>query len=83
MAAIFFFVSSAVEVQNGQSSKTERNPFLGLHKSRGIVLKLSALFALDAFGGGFVMQSLLAYWLHVRFGADPAELGTLFLAANL
>lgn len=41
------------------------------------------LFALDAFGGGFVMQSILAYWLHVRFGMEAAALGGVFLGANL
>ena len=45
--------------------------------------KLSALFALDAFGGGFVMQSLIAYWFHQRFGADPATLGAIFFGANI
>jgi MFS family permease len=83
MGGIFFFLSPSVEVQVNQAAKPETKPFLGLHKSRGIVFKLSALFALDSFGGGFVMQSLLAYWLHVRFGADPAALGGIFLAANL
>ena len=38
---------------------------------------------LDAFGGGFVVQSLLAYWFHVRFGADPQTLGGIFFGANL
>jgi predicted MFS family arabinose efflux permease len=47
------------------------------------VFKLSLLFALDAFGGGFVLQSVIAYWFHVRFGLDPAMLGTVFLFANL
>jgi hypothetical protein len=44
---------------------------------------LSLLFALDAFGGGFVIQSIIAYWFHVRFALDPAMLGTVFLCANL
>src|SRR5204863_9796426 len=35
---------------------------LGLHESRHVVLRLSALFALDSFGGGFVLQSFLAWW---------------------
>jgi len=48
-----------------------------------VVLKLSALFALDAFAGGFVLQSFVAYWFHVRFGADPATLGGIFFGANL
>ena len=56
---------------------------LGLHESRRTVFKLSLLFALDAFGGGFVIQSIIAYWFHVRFGLDPAMLGTVFLFANL
>jgi MFS family permease len=55
----------------------------GLHRSRPTVVRLSALFALDAFGGGLVIQSVLAYWLSVRFGADPAELGVLFLGTNI
>ena len=56
---------------------------LGLHKSRGVVARLSLLFALDAFGGGFVMQSLIAFWFHVQFGADPAVLGLIFFGANI
>ena len=56
--------------------------FLGLHQSRGVVLRLSALFALDAFAGGFVLQSIMAYWFQGRFGADPATLGGIFWAAN-
>ena len=55
----------------------------GLHKSRRVVLQLSALFALDAFGGGFVMQSLVAYWFYVRFNVDPATIGGIFFGANL
>ena len=38
---------------------------------------------MDAFGGGFIMQSILAYWLHERFGMDAASLGGVFLGANL
>jgi hypothetical protein len=56
---------------------------LGLHRSRGVVLKLSALFALDAFAGGLVLQSFVAYWFHARFGADPVTLGGIFFGANL
>ena len=55
----------------------------GLHRSRRIVLKLSALFGLDAFAGGFVMQSIVAYWFYVRFGAKPALLGGIFFGANV
>jgi len=55
----------------------------GLHRSRGVVLKLSMLFALDSFAGGFVVQSIMAYWFHIRFGLQPAALGSIFLGANI
>jgi MFS family permease len=55
----------------------------GLDRSRGVVAKLSALFALDAFGGGFVIQSFAAYWFYLRFGVKPEALGVIFFAANI
>jgi len=39
-------------------------------KSKGIVTKLSALFAIDSFAGGFVIQSIVSLWFYARFGAD-------------
>ncbi len=85
LALLFAGLSRGVEVPAGASaSASSRSGFTaGLHRSRGIVLRLSALFALDAFGGAFVLQSLLALWFHLRFGADPAALGTIFFFANL
>jgi predicted MFS family arabinose efflux permease len=58
-------------------------PWLGLHRSTGTVLKLSALFSADAFAGGLVVQSLVALWFHRRFGAGPAALGGIFFGANV
>ena len=58
-------------------------PWLGLTQSRGIVRRLSGLFALDAFGGGFILQSFLVYWFHRKFGVGEAALGTLFFGTNL
>jgi len=55
----------------------------GLGRSRSVVLRLSVLFSLDAFGGGFVPQSLMAYWFHVQWGVEPAALGAIFFGANL
>ena len=46
-------------------------------------MRLSGLFALDAFAGGFVIQSFAAYWFHKRFGAEPAILGGIFFGANI
>jgi MFS family permease len=46
-------------------------------------MKLSSLFALDSFGGGFVVQSFAAYWFYLRFGLNPGALGLLFFWANI
>ena len=56
---------------------------LGLGRSRSVVLRLSALFSIDAFAGGFIPQSLMAYWFTLHFGVSPAALGGIFFAANL
>jgi len=47
------------------------------------VLRLSALFALDAFAGGFVAQSFIAFWFSEQWGLDPALLGALLAVANV
>src|SRR5262249_18635665 len=79
----FSFLPPTVEAYAGGQSCWPTKGLLGLHESRKTVLKLSLLFGLDAFGGGFVIQSVIAYWFFVRFRLDPALLGTIFLFANL
>jgi len=69
--------------REGARARGTLRDFSGVQQSGPIVLKLSALFALDAFGGGFVAQSFAAYWFHLRFGIDPATLGPIFFAANV
>ena len=85
MAGAFGLVGSAVEPPHAVAGAGADEPRrLGLgSRSRAIIARLSALFALDAFAGGFVPQALMAYWFHVRFGVEPAALGALFFAANL
>jgi MFS family permease len=82
---LFRALSPAVEVsaEKAEQSADMRKTVFGLHRSRGTVARLSALFALDAFGGGFIMQSLLVYWLYLRFGLDQKSLGMVFFWANL
>lgn len=53
-----------------------------LGRSRSVVVRLSALFSVDALAGGLVVQSLVALYLHLRFGIALAPLGLLFFAAN-
>ena len=55
----------------------------GLHRSRGVVFQLAGLQGLDAFAGGFIMQSLLVYWFHLKFNAEPEVVGLLFFGTNL
>jgi MFS family permease len=82
MAVVFAFVGPAVEAPPAPASHDHRR--LGLtDRSRGVIARLSALFALDAFGGGFIPQSLMAYWFHLQFGVEPAALGAIFFSANL
>jgi MFS family permease len=79
LVVLFLFVSPAVEVMH----ITETKHALGLHRSRKVVLKLSALFALDAFAGGLIVQSMIAYWFHVKFGVGSGVLGSIFFFANV
>ena len=84
MAVLFMFLNRNIEVSGTVAAEEGRSKaFMGLHRSRKVVLKLSSLFTLDAFAGGFVIQSMIAWWLHVRFGADVGLLGSLFFGANL
>jgi len=83
MIAGFALLSPAIESQVEDRPLPTKRSVLGLNESKWIVFKLSLLFALDAFGGGFVIQSIVAYWFHIRYQLDPAMLGTIFLFANL
>jgi MFS family permease len=56
----------------------EAKPGSPLGPSRGIVYKLAALFSLDAFAGGFVVQSLIALWLFSRFGLSLSAAALFF-----
>jgi MFS family permease len=58
---------------------------LGLRRaeSRHIVARLSALFAMDAFAGAFVMQTWIAFWFATRWGFESATLGCLLMGANV
>jgi len=86
LAIIFVLTSKAIEARpsaNRTASGLSFARLSGIDRSHRVVMKLSALFALDAFGGGFVVQSFAAYWFYLRFGVDPKTLGALFFAANV
>ena len=83
LIVLFLCLSQAVEfpVMDTPPSKAKRT--LGLHRSHHIVLRLSALFALDAFAGGLIVQSMVAYWFFIRFGIPAGLIGSIFFGANL
>jgi MFS family permease len=80
LAFCFLALSDGVETTENASSEKH---VLGLHKSRRVVLKLSALFSLDAFAGGLIVQSMFALWFHLRFGVDSGVIGSIFFGANI
>lgn len=76
VALLYRQLSPLAEVESGGSSGA-------LAKSRGVVLRLAALFCIDSFGGGFVVQSLLALWLYRRFGFSVEKAGAFFFVSGL
>jgi MFS family permease len=86
LAVLFSRLSRGAEATTLGEKKVFRATFAGLSgldRSRDVVLKLSALFALDSFGGGFVVQSFAAYWFYLRFGVNQGTLGAIFFWANV
>jgi MFS family permease len=86
LAGSFIRLSPAAEVRSSQeasSRPTTIKAFFGVGQSHRVVAKLSGLFALDSFAGGFVVQSFAAYWFYLRFGVNPATLGVIFFWANI
>jgi MFS family permease len=83
LGAFALRLSPAVEAPPSGGAMAAGPTLLGLRESRGLVLRLSALFALDSFGGGFVLQSFVAWWLQQKFAADEGVLGTVFFGTNL
>lgn len=82
LLVLFLNLSPSIEVPTQYAVRSTQHT-LGLHQSRNVIFKLSAFFALDAFAGGFIVQSMFAYWFFVRFGVDAGTLGSIFFGANI
>ncbi|HEY3168423.1 MAG TPA: MFS transporter [Candidatus Binatia bacterium] len=80
LAVLFAFLSTGVEAEKKHEPPNRK---IGLQKSGGMVAKLAGLFALDAFAGGFIVQSIVAYWFYLRFKTDLNLLGGIFFGTNL
>ncbi len=81
VAIIYFFFSKEIEVKKTFDSKTFSSNLSP--KSKQIVLKMSSLFALDSFAGGFVIQSIVAFWFFTKFGVDLTTLSIIFSVAGV
>lgn len=81
VVVIYFFLSKQVEV-----TKTNHTKLISSNlspKSKKIVIKLSSLFALDSFAGGFVIQSIVSFWFFTKFGVDLTTLSMIFSIAGV
>jgi MFS family permease len=92
MVILFARLSATIEapstnIRPAEAGDRQENPaarpFFGLYRSQKVVFRLAALFSLDAFAGGFVIQSLMSLWFNQKFGVEPAVLGAIFFGANI
>ena len=85
MMGIYFLLSRRIEIGEGEKnnkvSTSQLMPTSLSPQSKNIVIKLSGLFAVDSFAGGFVIQSIVSFWFFTRFGADLTTLSYIFSIA--
>src|SRR5215469_12286922 len=81
VADVYLGLSPNVEVASARPIALVRTGITPT--SRGIVAKITALFSLDAFGGGFLTDALVAYWFFRRFGIAEQDLGIVFFAVHV
>lgn len=85
---IYLLLSQKIEVrdnlekQNDESTQLTKISSL-TPKSRSIVMRLSGLFAIDSFAGGFMIQSIVSFWFFTRFGADLTTLSYIFSVSGV
>ena len=82
-AAAGLLASARLTSQVEVGHELEEKPLPPLHRSRGIVMRLSALFALDSFGGGFVPQTFIAYLFVRKYDASPHTLAIVFSSIGI
>jgi len=83
---VFMRLSPAIEApveKQAPSRPAFMQAHLGLGPSAGNVARLAALFSLDAFAGGFIVQAFVAYWFATRFGVAASTIGAIFFGANI
>jgi MFS family permease len=89
LVGIYQSLSCKIEVQKKDKEKDKIDSNLVTKKSplspqsKGIVLRLSGLFAVDSFAGGFVIQGIVSFWFFTRFGVDLTTLSYIFSIAGI
>ena len=83
LIGIYLSLSPKIEVRNNPDKRTDEPKqltkiFSLTPGSRSIVMRLSGLFAVDSFAGGFMIQSIVSFWFFTRFGADLITLAYIF-----
>lgn len=81
VVGIYFFLSKKIELEVKYAKTTSVHNISP--KSKGIIAKLSSLFAVDSFAGGFVIQSIVSFWFFSKFGADLTTLSYIFSIAGV
>ena len=81
VAGLYLLLSPAIEITNAPALR-KMNAGIA-PESKRIVAKLTALFSLDALGGGFLTDALVAYWFFRRFGIPEHDLGLVFFAVHI
>jgi MFS family permease len=80
IGAAVWWLYRALPQAGAQAAETPAAP---LGPSRGIVFRLAALFSVDAFAGGLVVNSLMSLWLFQRFGLSLTQAGAFFFWTGL
>ena len=80
VAGLYLLLSPAVELNIASTLEHARTI---AHETKRIIGKLTALFSLDSFGGGFLTDALVSYWFFRRFGLSEHDLGVVFFVVHL
>ncbi|MGH9996591.1 MAG: MFS transporter [Nitrososphaeraceae archaeon] len=88
LLGIYLLLSQKIEIRNNLEKQKDESTHLArmsslTPKSRSIVMKLSCLFAVDSFAGGFMIQSIISFWFFTRFGADLTTLSYIFSVSGV
>ncbi len=82
LVGIYFILSKKIEVTTEAPKKRAFTPSIS-PKSKQVIGRLSGLFAVDSFAGGFVIQSFVSFWFYSKFSVDLAALSLIFFVAGI